>query len=196
MDKRTKFKVAIITIAGVFVTFIYINRELLIREFSYAQSEKEWEKQESKGQLIGGCKDGEWITYFKNGQLARLENYENDTLHGKQIWYTPDGHYNLRANYNMGVKVDSFFMYDSKGRLNLEEFRDSTGNQQGTFKVYNTSGQIIQIGQYKDGRFDGEFKTFFIKGQLKSIEHYRMNDRIGKWIELSDNGDTIKLEQY
>jgi antitoxin component YwqK of YwqJK toxin-antitoxin module len=196
MDKRTKFKVTVITIVGVLVAFIYINRGQLIREFKFAQSEIEWQKEEPKGQLLDGRKNGEWMTYFKNGQIARLDNYKNDTLHGRQIWYTPDGQYNLRANYNMGIKVDSFFMYDGKGRLNLVEFSDSTGKQQGPFIVYNTNGQIIQAGNYRDGKFDGEFKTFFRTGQLKAIEHYKLSERFGKWIELSDKGDTIKVERY
>lgn len=196
MDKRTKLKVTLITIVGVLVTFIYINQGQLMREFRFAQSEKEWEKEEPKGQINIGQKNGEWTTYFKSGQLASVENYKNDTLHGRQIHYTPSGRYNLRANYKMGVKVDSFFLYTGNGDLNLEEYRDSTGKQQGTFKVYDTNGQIIQVGNYKDGKFDGQFKTFYSTGQLKAIEHYRMNERIGKWIELSDKGDTLKTERY
>jgi len=196
MDKRIKFKVTLITIVGVLVAFIYINRGRLIREFMFVQREKEWEKERPKGHLINGQKNGEWTTYFKNGQLASVETYKNDTLHGRQIHYTPSGRYNLRANYKMGVKVDSFFLYTGNGDLNLQEFRDSTGKQQGIFKVYDANGQVIQIGNYKDGKFDGEFKTFFSTGQLKAIEHYNMSDRIGKWIELSDKGDTIKTERY
>ncbi len=196
MDKRTKFKVTLITIIGVLGAFIYITRGQLIREFKFTQRKKEWAKEAPRGQLINGLKNGEWTTYFKNGQLASIENYKNDSLHGRQIHYTPSGRYNLRANYNMGIKVDSFFLYTGNGDLNLQEFRDSTGKPQGTFRVYDANGTIIQIGNYKDGKFDGEFKTFFSTGQLKAIEHYSMNNRIGKWIELSDKGDTVKTEQY
>lgn len=196
MDKRTKFKVTIITIIGVIVTVIYINRSQLINEFRFAQRKKEWVREEPEGQLINGQKNGEWTTYFKNGKLASVETYRNDTLHGKRIHYTPDGHYNARANYNMGVKVDSFFLYNSSGKVNLEEYRDSTGKQQGLFRVYDTNGQLISIGQYKDGKFDGELKAFFKTGQLKTVEHYKLNERIGKWIELSEKGDTIKIENY
>lgn len=196
MDKRTKLKVTSITIVGILVTFIYINRGQLIREFQFAQSEKEWQKEEARGQINNGQRNGEWTTYFKNGRLASVENYKNDTLHGRQIHYTPSGRYNLRANYKMGVKVDSFFLYTGDGDLNFEGYRDSTGKQQGIFKIYDANGRVIQIGNYKDGIFDGEFKTFYSNGQLKAIEHYRMNERVGKWIELSDKGDTLKTEEY
>src|SRR5690606_17458969 len=120
MDKRTKFKITLITIVGVLVALVYINRGQLTREFKFRQSEKEWEKEEPRGQINDGKKIGEWTTYFKNGQIASVENYKNDTLHGRQIHYTPSGRYNLRANYRMGVKVDSFFLYTGNGDLNLE----------------------------------------------------------------------------
>ena len=62
--------------------------------------------------------------------------------------------------------------------------------------MYDTNGQVIQIGQCIDGEFDGEFRTFFKTGQLKTIEHYKLGTRTGRWIELNDKGDTTKVEQY
>ena len=196
MDKKTKLKVTLITIVGVVVALIYFRRESLISDFKREQRQIEWEKNEPQGQLINGHKNGEWKTFFKNGQLARAENYINDTLHGKQISFTPEGHFNSRAKYNMGVKVDSFFLYHSNGRINSEEFKDSLGRMHGLFKIYDSNGQTIQIGQSIHGEFDGEFRTFFNTGQLKTIKYYKLGEPTGQWIEFSDKGDTIKVEQY
>ncbi|WP_375579360.1 hypothetical protein ABWH96_20535 [Marivirga tractuosa] len=195
MDKKTKIKVTLITIVGLIVAYIYFNRIQLIDDLKFVQRQNKWEKEKPKGQLINGRKNGEWTTYFKNGQLASIENYKEDTLHGTQIYYTPKGLYKLKANYYNGIKVDSFLMYTVNGTLNFEEFRDSMGRRQGLFKVYDSNGQITQIGEYKDGEFNGEFRTFFNTGQLKTIKNYKLGAPTGRWIELSETGDTIKVEQ-
>jgi antitoxin component YwqK of YwqJK toxin-antitoxin module len=196
MDKRTKLRVIKITVFWIFMAYLYIYHEQIITDFKHIGTKEKWEKEEPKGQLINGKKNGNWKTYFTNGRLAAVENYKDDTLHGLQTHYSPEGGYKARSNYNMGIKVDSFLLYNSNGLLNFEEYRDSTGTPQGQFRVYDTNGQLIQLGQYKDGKFDGEFRTFYQTGKLKTIEHYRQGERIGTWIGLSTKGDTTKLEQY
>jgi|SRR5690606_25568091 len=196
MDKKTKFKVTIITIIGVIAAFIYINRGHLIREFKFAQREKEWKKEEPKGQLINGKKNGLWTTHYKNGQLESSESYLNDTLHGRQLIYYPSGQLHIKRTYLKGKEIDSTFWYHSNGQINVEEFRDSLGRKQGLFKIYHANGQPSQIAYSKDGEFDGESLSYFDNGQPWHIKHYKLGERVGTWIEFSKTGDTIKVEKY
>jgi len=111
MDKWTKFKVTAITIIGVVVALIYINRGQIVREFKIAQSEKEWRKEEPKGQLIDGKKTGTWTRLYENGQLESSENYLNDTLHGQQFIYYPSGQLYIKRTYLKGKEIDSTIWY-------------------------------------------------------------------------------------
>jgi hypothetical protein len=196
IDKKTKLKVIRITIFWVVIGYLYIYRGQIVADFRHIMNKEKWETEEPRGNLINGKRDGEWITYFVNGQLAAVENYRNDTLHGRQIHYSPQGFYKLRANYKMGIKVDSFYLYNSNGQVNIIDYRDSTGTPQGQLRTYDTNGQMIQTGQYKDGEFDGEFRTFYRTGQLETIKYFTRGKRIGTWLEFSIDGDTIQIEQY
>lgn len=192
MDNKTKIKISLITILGVFITYLYINRLQLIEAFKNSQ----WKKHEPKGQMVDGKKNGEWKTYFISGQLSNIKNYRNDTLHGVQISFYPDRQLKWKSYYNKGIKVGSSFFYHNNGQVNLEEYRDSIGRKQGVFKVYYSNGQISQLGRNIDGKFAGEFKTFYKTGQLKTLEYYNQGERIGTWYELSIEGDTVKIEKY
>ena len=196
MDKRTKFKVTIITIVSVIVAFLYINRGQIAREFKFAQREKEWSKEDPQGQLINGKKNGLWTTYYKNGKLESSESYLNDTLHGRQLVYYPNGQLYIKRNYLKGKEIDSTFWYHSNGHINVEEFRDSLGRKQGLFKIYYANGQPSQIAYCKDGEFDGESRSYFDNGQPWDIKTYKLGERVGTWIEFSKSGDTVKVEKY
>lgn len=74
MDRKTKFKVTLITVVGVIAAYIFIYRGQLTNDFKIAQRDREWAKDEPQGQLVDGRKNGEWKTYFKNGRLAKVEN--------------------------------------------------------------------------------------------------------------------------
>jgi antitoxin component YwqK of YwqJK toxin-antitoxin module len=200
MDKRTKFKVTVITIIGVFVAFLYINRRQILSELKWsykvARSNREWEKEEPKGQLINGKKNGRWTTFFKNGRLESDENYLNDTLHGRQLIYYPTGQLYIKRTYSKGKEIDSTFWYHDNGQIHIEEFRDSLGRKQGLFKIYYSNGQPSQIAYSKDGKLDGESRSFYDNGQPWDNREYKLGKSVGTRIEFSKAGDTIRVEKY
>lgn len=196
MDKRTKFKATIITIVGVIVAFLYINRGQIDREFKFSQREKEWRTEHPKGQLTNGKKNGLWTTHYKNGQLERSENYLNDTLHGPQLIYYPSGQRYIRRTYLRGKEIDSTIWYHDNGQVHIQEFRDSLGRKQGLFKVFYSNGQPSQIAYSRDGKLDGQSRSFFDNGQPWEIREYKLGENTGTRIEFSKAGDTLKVEKY
>ena len=174
MDRKTKFKVIIITVIGVAVGLLYINRGQLISNFKREQRSAEWEKNESIGQLINGKKNGKWTTTYKNGQLESEESYLNDTLNGNQLVYYPSGQLYIKRNYLKGKEIDSTLWYHSNGQINVEEFSDSSGLKQGPFKIYYSNGQPSQIASWRDGKLDGASRSFFDNGQLWDIKNYKL----------------------
>jgi len=196
MDRKTKIKVTAITVISVVAGLLYVNRGQLIAVFKRQQAYKEWDKNEPKGQLINGKKNGKWTTTYKNGQLESEESYLNDTLYGCQLVYYTSGQLYIKRNYFKGKEVDSILWYHSNGQINIEEFSDSSGLKQGPFKIYYSTGQPSQIAYHKDGELDGESRSFFDNGQLWDIKYYKLGQRVGTWIEFSKTGDTVKVEKY
>jgi antitoxin component YwqK of YwqJK toxin-antitoxin module len=196
MDKKAKFKVTIITIVGVIVALLYIYRGQLFREFKITQREKEWRKEEPKGELINGMKNGKWTAIYENGRLESSETYLNDTLFGQQLIYYPSGQLRIKRNYLKGIEIDSTVWYHPNGQVHIQEFRDSLGRKQGLFKIYYSNGQPSQIAHSKDGEFDGQSLSYFDNGQPWDIKEYKLGQRTGTWIEFSKTGDTVKIEKY
>jgi len=148
------------------------------------------------GQTINGKKEGEWKTYYTNGQVAKIETYLNDTLNGQISYFDEKGKLKGKLFYRMGIKVDSSKMYFPNGQANLEEWKDSSGKTQGLFKVYHQNGQLSQIGYMKDNYLDDTCKTFFDNGQLKTIEFYKNRKKEGTWKYFSKKGSLIRTEVY
>lgn len=176
------------------IGLVYVDRAELFSAIETYQRDRKWAKEDAKGPMIKGMKNGEWKTYFKNGRLASVENYKNDTLNGPRIFYFPDGQCQSRMNYKMGIQVDSFFFYSSNGKVSHQGFSNPQGKDEGPFKIYHDNGQLSQIGQYVNGYMDGEFRSFYKSGKLKEVQYYKMNKKTGTWIQLSEAGDTIKVE--
>lgn len=147
------------------------------------------------GEIKNGKKQGEWVNYYKNGKIAELTNYLNDTLNGVHISYATSGKYKVIEKYNMGIRVDTFKRFSS-GKLYLIEYYDSLGIQQGEFRIYNDD-RISQIGYYMNGKMHGEYKSYDLKtGKLKKVVHYNKGEKSGDWVYINENGDTTKIENY
>jgi len=168
----------------------------LILHSCYSPSMDGLETKPAVGLTINGKKEGEWKTHYTNRQIAKIENYHNDTLNGQLSYFDEKGNIKGKQFYRMGLKVDSSMMYFPNGQANLEEWKDSTGKTQGLFKVYHPNGQLSQIGFMKDNYLDETCKTFFENGQLKAIEIYKDRKKEGTWQYFSKEGNLIRTEVF
>lgn len=143
------------------------------------------------GKIENDLKQGKWEDYFKNGKLAEIKYYKNDSLNGRRIVYTIDGDTILVENYKMGVKIGLHKFY-SGGKLNLIEFRDSLGLRQGEFKIFN-NGTLVQKGNYHNNEFHGDFVKYDRKtGQITEKYKYFNGVKSGETTYFDINGDTLK----
>ena len=152
--------------------------------------------QSAVGKTENGKKNGEWKSYYKNGQVAKIECYVNDTLNGTCSYFGENGEIKQKVSYNMGTTVDSFITYFQNGNPNLEEWKDSNGRTQGLFRVYHPNGQLSQLGHMNDDYLDDTCKTFFDNGQPRTIEYYKKRKKEGAWQYFSARGKLIKTEHY
>ena len=63
-------------------------------------------------------KTGEWITYFPQGNVQRIEHYKNGMLDGKYVEYYQNGKKMYVANYKMGLPDGKWIVYDKNGKKN------------------------------------------------------------------------------
>ncbi len=51
---------------------------------------------------------------------------------------------------------------------------------------YYESGQIQQVGFYKDGKLQGEWVSFDLNGNKTAIAKYDKGEKVGKWFFWND----------
>lgn len=101
-----------------------------------------------------GNLEGERLVYYKNGQIAEVQNYKNGTLEGESVLYSENG-------------------------VVLKTFIYVNGALHGVSKYYNPKGELITEGRYKNGKKDGVW-TFFENGTLiqeKDFTYRRKKER-------------------
>lgn len=184
-----KLKTVIIIIGFIGLWFFLKNFKSIYNDFKNTAFEP-------KGKTVAGKKEGEWKTFYLNGNLKSIENYKNDTLNGPKVAYGPNENLRAKYFYKMGIMVDSFIMYHSNGKINSLEWKDENGKSQGVFKIFHENGLLSQIGKHKDGHLDDTSRTFYENGKAKEIEFYKDNKKNGTWLYYAQNGNLIKAENY
>ncbi|APG59936.1 toxin-antitoxin system YwqK family antitoxin [Christiangramia salexigens] len=121
----------------------------------------------SEGKMCDKKREGNWVYYHKDSDSIMMrETYKNDTLHGLQKTYFPNGKLAEKTIYQRGEK-------------NGESF------------IYADNGQVTKELHYKNGMLHGPAVYFTVKG-VKSIEgFYTEGKKSGTWKYFSDG----KLEE-
>lgn len=60
--------------------------------------------------------DGELTQYYKNGNIKRIEHFNNGSLTGKMTEYYPDGNVSCKGKYLNGQKTGNFITFYSNGK--------------------------------------------------------------------------------
>lgn len=104
-------------------------------------------------------KDSIWNTFYENGQLASSGKIIKGTPSGDWITYFEDG------------KISGEISYDSDNDIIMKNIWDKNGKQliyngNGTYKEFSNDDQIIVLGEVKNGRKTGEWKSYSEEGKL------------------------------
>ena len=135
-----------------------------------------------------GVKDGISIQFDRKGKISLVENFKNGLAHGQVILYsqfneTPQS----ETEYAFGKKNGLYRQYYDNGKIQEESwFKDDLKN--GISKWNNKNGQRIAEYKYKFGNFDGLQKTFFENDSLQSSNNYIDNILSGESKEYYRNG--------
>ena len=128
--------------------------------------------------------------YFKNGDIQMKGKYEKDMKNGIFIYYSDHQTYQSAGRYENEHAVGKWENFHWNGVLESEVFYgdqtftanvfDSLGNAQvvngdGKIKRWYASGQLLEEGEYRDGRKDGMWFGFHSDGKPYYKEQFRDN---------------------
>ncbi len=121
--------------------------------------------------FIDDIKDGEYKSWYDNGQPMIQKTYVEGKLHGYyKEWY-----------------LNGQLMYQI-------EYKD--GKENGEYKSWYNNGQIMVQTTYKDGKCDGEYKKWYEKGKLHTQTTYKDGKYHGKYTKWFENGIIMVEKRY
>ena len=147
-----------------------------------------------QGKVIKGKREGEWLEYYKNGEVKEKSNFKDGKAEGESIVYYDNGKLRGKGNYKDGKAEGEIFSYFENGESELiANFKD--GKLEGEFLSYYKNGQLKEKSNYKDGKAEGEHLSYYENGQLEKIEIYK-DDELIKTVSESDSEVSEAEENY
>lgn len=99
------------------------------------------------GSYSNGKQNREWNFYHSNGSRVGIGTLLNGKRIGIWKWYFNNGQVQTEREWNEG-KLINISCYDGKGN-ELDKGTFANGN--GTMKIYDIDGKLLETLQYQDG---------------------------------------------
>ena len=149
----------------------------------FKRSEVEKQKISIKGGVIHGVYESSNMA----NEMHFKENYVNDKLHGKNIYYNQSGRVEKEENYYLGTLNGESVYYDLMGNLSSRSIYEF-GYLQGDKILYFPNGKKKRTIPYLNGDMEGMEYYCNSEGEKILGFHYLNNDVVGYSV-LNENGE-------
>ena len=126
-----------------------------------------------------GLRDGKFEYFFSNGRVSSKGNYVNDKFDGKIEEFTWEGDPLTIHVYENGVPITATnYTYFDNGNLSyIENLKDGITSDEGVLDgvvtSYEEDGNLDFIETYKDGYLDGLVEEYGDNGLIFIREYYK-----------------------
>jgi len=147
------------------------------------------------------------IKYYKNGNLVRskefennylfkIRNYKNEKLHGKIVtWYESSFNLHNIVNYKNSIPNGIFEYYYENGNLK-EKGYNKNGEEDGLYRTYHSNSKIREKSYYKNGLLDGLHEEWNSLGKLRIRCIYKNDKLDGQYEEYNCRGQLFVTKKY
>ncbi len=216
-----KTKISILLIVFSFIFTSYAQNDTLNRTDNKGLKQGYWKKYEKnrliyEGQFKNNIPIGVFKYYHKNGKLKSIAHFLNGPLKVKTTLFHDNGvraaegifvdqikdstwnYYNEKGilikteAYNKGVKSGKWCTYSSKTGILLEEINYFNDLFHGEYKEYYVNGDIQTIMHYINGKRNGVVESYYGDNILSIKGVYHNNYQTGKWSYYDSNGKLRK----
>ena len=129
-----------------------------------------------EGSFKNGKEEGDWVSYYSNGQLWYKGNYKNGKKEGDWVWYHDNGQLDYKGNYKNGKKEGAWVSYYDNGQLD-DKGKYKNGKQEGAWVRYHYNGQLRVKANNKNGKKEGDWVWYHDNGQLAQTSTF-VNDKV------------------
>lgn len=152
----------------------------------------------SKGKYSNNKKQGEWQYYFDSGELQQQVTFESDLKSGYWKSFYKNGKVETSGSYktilpsdksNSEKKIGEWVYNNSAGFLLKKENYNQLGELLSKVEYqYNGNTLIEQITYNANSLKNGDYKSYYENGKLKSEGKYSNNLQAGVWNYYYQNG--------
>ena len=207
-----------------------IKREFINRVDGFGKKQGVWKTfyangfMKTEGNYVNGRKHGFFKEYNEEGNLLKIEKYENDQLIvdaletrklDVRVDYWPNGNPKIIGTYYNGIAEGIRREYNSKGQVIQsyilksgfilgEGIMDDGGLKQGYWEEYyddhyaKANEKLIRAkGKYKNSKPIGEWVYYLPNGKVEIEGSYdERGKKTGLWTWYYPNGNTLIEENY
>ncbi|MBC7384258.1 MAG: hypothetical protein H7296_14925 [Bacteroidia bacterium] len=148
---------------------------------------------ESEGNAVKGSVSGKWKYYYSDSSIKELSTYdESGKVNGEEESFDHSGKKFKQASYLKG-DLKKVQYYNPDGKV----FYESKIARSGTLTSYfNYKRDKISDGKLLNGERDGEWRFYYISGQLSGTEQYIKKNQSGPSVEYFKSGKLSIEETY
>lgn len=149
--------------------------------------------------------NGEQQTWFENGNIKSITNYNNGAILNYKEWYENGvlkyfkNFYQFPTNYPLKKSIQilhgEYKENYQNGVSKVKGYYDS-GQRTGKWTEHYESGNKYYEGEYKYGLLSGKFKQWFVNGQIKSDNNYILKKRVITSLNNSVSNSYIRQGVY
>ncbi len=142
-----------------------------------------------------GKKQGEWIVYYKNGNIKSKSFYKDNHIFGPVTTYYKDGTIREQGRWERNKWVGDYRYYYPNGKLKFMWHYDKSGKRTGKQVYYYDSGKKYVEGTWSGGKENGWIKEYYPSGQLHVVSLWKNGLQDGQYLEYYNTG-ALKLKKY
>ncbi len=142
-----------------------------------------------------GRREGEWKTWYANGQLKTYYTYIKDQIEGIYTYYDSVGTIIKTETYKKSILegITSDFNENSTLRMTTTYKK---GLKEGPQKEFIEGVVLIEQRTFKKDSLDGEWTSWHDNGTQKVVRVYKNGQPRGNWMFYDSKGAWMREEQY
>ena len=135
--------------------------------------------------------EGEWISYYENGNISAKRHFKRGDPDGQTISYYENGNIKKIAIYKDGWLEGECIHYYESGQI-MEEAYYKGGALRGRRKTYYENGNMNEEAFHDDqGVYHGEYKQYYQNGGIWILKNFNHGYQVGNSVKYNENGEII-----
>lgn len=141
-----------------------------------------------KGTYKNNLKEGTWTTYFTNGKVSSIVNFQQNKQIGNAKIYYENGQIQEEGYWKLNKWIGEYNYYYDNGQVKYHWFFDDNGQRTGKQQYFFDNGQKQIEGEWTQGKESGQIKEYYSNGTVSQVANFENGSLNGTMTQYFDDG--------